>query len=45
MQKYVEDMISVKTGIEKTQEQVSKATEQLHNKSFARALQFRSHCR
>ncbi len=37
MQKYVEDQIANKTGIKKTQEQVSKTTKNLHNKSFAMA--------
>ena len=37
MQKYVEDNIANKTGIEKTQVQEAKDVKQVHNKSFAMA--------
>ncbi len=43
MQKYVEDQIAEKTGIAKTQEQVSETTKKMHNKSFAMAAVSRYH--
>ena len=43
MQKYVEDQIAEKTGIVKTQEQVSKTAQNVHKKSFAMAAVSRYH--
>ena len=43
MQKYVEDNIANKTGIEKTQVQEAKDVKQVHNKSFAMSYMVRNH--
>ncbi len=43
MQKYVEDNIANKTGIEKTQVQEAKDVKQVHDKSFAMAYVVRNH--